>query len=390
MRSMQAPHLRLLGTLLTCAAILAACGGAAAPAPSAAPPSAAPASSAAAAAKPSVAASAAANPAGSASAKPAAASGSAAAKPSAAAAGSAAAKPAAGGTVKFALTSGTAVVIPVYVAKAQGFFDKAGVNVEVTTLKSAAVVPAILANEVQMGTFGSPELVNSNLGGASLMFTATVSNFPVFSLYATKDVKTVADLAGKGIGVTSAGSSTDLTAQLFLKKNNLTDKVKIVPTGGDVTGVVAAMQSGQLAAGILSPPSTGQAAKLGYIELINGPKAGVSMIHDGIGMTKAYFQANQPAVKNILKGYAQAWTFAADPANKAAVVKDLADFLKADNDLATESYDYLLPVWQGLKVPTVDPVGIQNTLDESKQANAKSVKPDEYMDNSLIQAAAAS
>ena len=364
--------------------LLAACGGSAAPAASSAAPE-----SAAAQAKPAASAPGSAKPAAStaasAAAKPAA-SGSAAAKP--AASGSAAAKPAAPGTVKIALTSGTAVVMPVYIAKAQGFFDKAGVNVEVTTLKSAAVVPAVLANEVQMGTFGSPELVNSNLGGANLVFTASVSNFPVFSLYATKDVKTVADLAGKGIGVTSAGSSTDLTAQLFLKKNNLTDKVKIVPTGGDVTGVVAAMQSGQLAAGILSPPSTAEAAKLGYVEMINGPKSGVSMIHDGLGMTRSYLQANQPTVKNILKGYSQAWTFAADPANKAAIIKDLMDFLKADNDIATGAYDYLLPVWQGVKVPTVDQAGVQNTLDMSKQPNAKTAKAADFFDNSLLQSVA--
>ena len=354
--------------------LLAACGGSAAPAASSAAPA-----SAAAPAKPAASAPGSAKPAASTAA-------SAAAKP--AASGSAAAKPAAPGTVKIALTSGTAVVMPVYIAKAQGFFDKAGVNVEVTTLKSAAVVPAVLANEVQMGTFGSPELVNSNLGGANLVFTASVSNFPVFSLYATKDVKTVADLAGKGIGVTSAGSSTDLTAQLFLKKNNLTDKVKIVPTGGDVTGVVAAMQSGQLAAGILSPPSTAEAAKLGYVEMINGPKSGVSMIHDGLGMTRSYLQANQPTVKNILKGYSQAWTFAADPANKAAIIKDLMDFLKADNDIATGAYDYLLPVWQGLKVPTVDQAGVQNTLDMSKQPNAKTAKAADFFDNSLLQSVA--
>ncbi|HEY8693516.1 MAG TPA: ABC transporter substrate-binding protein, partial [Chloroflexota bacterium] len=292
------------------------------------------------------------------------------------------------GVLKIAYPSGTAVPVTLYIAKAQGFWGKAGVNVDLIGAKAAAVVPSLISGDVQFGCVGSAELVNSDLGGASLVMLATFSNVPAFSLYADKSIKTIADLTGKGIGVTSAGSATDLTAQLFLKKYNLTDKVKIVPTGGDVTGVLAAMVSSQLAAGILSPPSTGTAAKQGYVELVNGPKAGVPMIHDGIIATRQYLGANQDTVKKLLKGYAEAWTFAADPANKAAVLKDIGEFIKADTELAQVSYDYQLPIWQGLKVPTVDAAGVQNTLDQSKQPNAKSAKPEDFFDNSLIQSVA--
>jgi len=98
--------------------------------------------------------------------------------------------------------------------------------------------------------------------------------------------------------------------------------------------------------------------------------------------------ANQDTGKKVLKGYADAWTFAADPANKAAVVKDIQDFIKGTPELAQVSYDYQYPVWKGLKVPTIDPAGIQNTLDLSKQPAAKSAKPQDFMDNSLLQSVA--
>src|SRR5438132_13916779 len=103
------------------------------------------------------------------------------------------------------------------------------------------------------------------------------------------------------------------------------EKVQIVPAG-TVPATLAATDQGNIAGGILSPPTTSRAADAGYAELVNGAKLGVPMNHSGIAVTRSYLKDHADSVRNFLAGYQEGWTFAADPANKAEVVAILAQY----------------------------------------------------------------
>ena len=51
-------------------------------------------------------------------------------------------------------------------------------------------------------------------------------------------------------------------------------------------------------------------------------------------------------------------------------------------------YDALLPVWQGKKVPTIDPKGLANIMALSKDGKVSQANPADFIDNSLLEAAA--
>jgi len=71
----------------------------------------------------------------------------------------------------------------------------------------------------------------------------------------TNDIKSVKDLAGKKVGVSAPGSSTDFFLKYMLKKNG------VDPAGTSVIGVglgataVAAMEQGQIDAAVMLDPS---------------------------------------------------------------------------------------------------------------------------------------
>ena len=71
----------------------------------------------------------------------------------------------------------------------------------------------------------------------------------------TNEIKSIKDLAGKKVGVSAPGSSTDFFLKYLLKKNGLD------PTSASVIGVglgataVAAMQQGQIEAAVMLDPS---------------------------------------------------------------------------------------------------------------------------------------
>ena len=274
-------------------------------------------------------------------------------------------------------------------AREQGFFARHGLNVELSQVGGTQQVAALLSGELQFGALGANEVANADLRGADLVMIATCSDLPIFSLYANKQYTSVAELAGQSIGVTTAGSATDAAAHLFLKQFDALDKVKIVAAGGTIPAILAAMDQGAIAGGVLSPPTTAKADEAGYTELVNGAKLGVPMNHSGIAISRTYLKDHADAVKQFLAAYQDAWTFSANPANKDAVVTVLAQYTQSDDRLAQIGYDAMVPVWTSTKTPRVKPQAVSNLLQVSGTPDAEKADPAQFFDDSLIDAIAA-
>src|SRR5262249_46947370 len=148
-------------------------------------------------------------------------------------------------------------------------------------------VPALIANEIQIGALGGNELIDADLAGASLVMVASSSNYPLFSLNADKSITDPRQLAGKTLAITSAGSSSEAVAKIFLHRYGLDGQAKLQPSG-QIQGVLAALQQGNANGAVLSPPSTNVATAAGFPELLNGPTLGEPMVHGGMGVTRDY------------------------------------------------------------------------------------------------------
>jgi len=281
--------------------------------------------------------------------------------------------------------TGTAVVGPLFVAQEEGFFAKNGLIVSLVRVQATASMAALGSGELQVAFVGGQDLVNANLSGASNVMVAVSSDYPVFSLYVQRGITRVQDLAGKTIGVTVAGSSSETTAKLFLTHFGLLGQVQIVHTGANVLAELAALERGIVASAVISPPSTVKAANAGFVELINGIRLGVPFTHDGMIVARTYLKEHRDVVERFLRAYRDAWTFTAAPANESAVLKVLASYTKVSPEMARGGYDYILPIWSGKKIPTVDPRGIANALRFSPNPKAKDARPDDFFDNSIIE-----
>src|SRR5712691_1782547 len=150
----------------------------------------------------------------------------------------------------------------------------------------------------------------ADIGGAHLSVIATAVDLPFFSLYADSKYRTIEALTGQSVGITTAGSSTDSAARLFLQRFGMLDTVRITPAGNTQAAILAAVMNGAIAAGIFVPPVTEQAAKAG---LVNGIKLGIPMNTAGIATTRANVQDRHDMVLRFLRGYQQAWTFNSRP-----------------------------------------------------------------------------
>ena len=285
--------------------------------------------------------------------------------------------------VKIIYAQASAAFAPLWTALDQGFFAKQGLDVTFTQVTGSAAVAALTSGEAQAMSIGGTEVADYDAAGGDLVMIAAGSNYPVFSLYVDKGIRTIQDLAGKKIAVTRTGTSTDTTARLILEHFGLAGKVDIISAGGTLSGIMAAMTAGLAAGGILSPPTTAKAEAAGFKELVNGVKLGVPLVQTALALRKSYIAANRETVLRILKAYVDAWAFVRDPANAGAVEGVISHYTKAPADEAGVAYKAFFPAWRE-RVPRVDARGVQNNLRFSANAQVRRMVPASLLDDSLL------
>ncbi|HEV3086904.1 MAG TPA: ABC transporter substrate-binding protein [Candidatus Elarobacter sp.] len=137
------------------------------------------------------------------------------------------------------------VYLPWDVAKALGYFDAEGLDVEITYTKGGSEAATALASgSCEYSGNAIDHAIAAAERGKSLVMIADFMNQPGIALLvrpADKDkYKTFADFKGKTIGVTSIGSATHVLATWMAHRAGLAkDDVKIVGVGGGATMISA-------------------------------------------------------------------------------------------------------------------------------------------------------
>lgn len=278
----------------------------------------------------------------------------------------------------------TGSFIPLYVAQDEGFFAREGLEVTFSVASGSAAVASLASGEAQVLALGATAVAAYSVSGGDAVMIATVSNYPVFSLYAHPSIRTVEELAGMEIGITAFGTSTETFARLVLERYGLAGKVKIVGMGGSQGGIFAALQKGVLAGGILAPPYTAQASAAGFRKLVDGLRLGVPMNMNAIDVRRSYVAAHRDVVVRFLRAYLAAWRFVRNPSNRTATIQAYAHHAGFPVKLAGQTYDAYYPVWFRSSIPTVDRESVANVLRFSGNPTVSRVDPGALINNSLL------
>jgi len=229
---------------------------------------------------------------------------------------------------KIVVTYGSvaADVLPTYVALEAGLFLKNGLDVELQLISSSsAAVAALVSGKADFTQAGGSEAISVNVAGSDLVIVAITSPTYSYILEAAPDIKTPADLKGKKVGISTAGSSSDVAVRVALKKIGIDpDKdVSIVAIGG-VPERTAALQSGAIQATVANPPETLVLERAGFKpildlaglklpaavqgtivrrETVTGKPALVQKFVDSIVQSLTYMRKNRQATADVLKKY---------------------------------------------------------------------------------------
>jgi len=150
--------------------------------------------------------------------------------------------------------------LPTVLARQLGEFDKAGLSVELVDLKGGSdALKAVLGGSADVVSGYFDHCVNLAAKKQELMSFVVYDRYPGLVLVVSPshngEIKGIKDLAGKKVGVSAPGSSTDFFLKYLLKKNGVDSSgVAVIGVGLGATAV-AAMEQGQIDAAVMLDPA---------------------------------------------------------------------------------------------------------------------------------------
>jgi len=272
----------------------------------------------------------------------------------------------------------------IWVAGEARLFQKNGIDAEVLYLESALVRTALLTGDIAMGGMSGTTMAAPRLQGADPILIASFSNSLQYRLVVRPDIRTVAELKGKRVGVAGFGLGAHRGAQIMLAKLGLnpdTD-VTMLQIGGDPTRL-AALLSGTIDASVFNPPLHKRAAEAGMRVLANIEDMGFSVQASALvttdRFTKKNYDLTRRAVRSIIDSIHLIKT------NPEITKRSIRKYLRFKDERDTEeAYQIMRDTLARKPYPTVE--GVKTVLEElsPKLPAAKTAQPRDFMDTRFI------
>jgi NitT/TauT family transport system substrate-binding protein len=249
------------------------------------------------------------------------------------------------------LRTGKAIALPfdftpLDIGMAKGFFQKHGLDLDITSFAgSAKLQQGLAADAIDVGLGSGPELAFVAKGAPVLGICAYAG--PVNLMMVVRPdsgIKTVADLKGKRISASTVGSLTDwVTREVSRQQGWGNDGIVVTPLGTN-EAQVAAMRSKETEGLAVDPAGAFELEEkgVGKILLRYSTVAPVFINHVSYATNKII--AEHP---EQLKAFLAAWfdTVAWMKANKDETVKLASPVMHATLDITARDYDETMPTF---------------------------------------------
>ncbi len=278
-------------------------------------------------------------------------------------------------------------VLPLWVAREQGFFSKYGVPSETIFIRQApTLVAALTSGDIQIGYTGGTAVLGAAAGGSDLKILAAFTNRVTYDVVAKKNIKTPEDLRGKIFGVQSIGGTVWMGAILALEHFGLDpnrDKISLI-AAGDQSVLAQALVTGTIDATVLDGVMSRTLRDNGYPILAELSKVNIPISSVGIVAKGSFIQSNPQVIENLLRALLESEAFIFGPSNKDRAMAILKKYLRINDQEAEEGYKDVIT---GLdRKPHASLDGLRNVQRLMKLRNpaVEKVKVEELVDDSFM------
>jgi NitT/TauT family transport system substrate-binding protein len=276
-------------------------------------------------------------------------------------------------------TSEVGQFAPLWVTKEAKLFEKYGNSVQLIFIQGASSAAAALSSgDAQIGMF-SPQVVISTPQLDLVMF-GRLGNTMDNRVYGRKGIKSIKEV--KRVAISRFGSNADFAARFLLQREGLRPDTDVALLQvGNQANRIAAVETNNADAAMLTPPMTLQARKLGMTLLLDASKLNIPYSSLFFVARRSYIAKTRPELVNFTKAMIEG--VALYKSNKEFAMKVLSKYMKVqDRDVLEENfkeYDFPLkpyPSREYFELP-IQEVG-------KKDPKVLKENPDRYTDLSLV------
>jgi ABC-type nitrate/sulfonate/bicarbonate transport system substrate-binding protein len=237
--------------------------------------------------------------------------------------------------------------VPLDVGMRYGTFKKYGIDIEPSSYGGGGKLQqALTADSVDIGLGSSPEMAGI-VKGVPIKAVAAMAGPPLLIALMVRpdgNIKTVDDLRGKRIGVTTVNSLTAwLVSELSLQKGWGHDGIAITPLGA-IPGLLAALMMMQVDGFVADISTLLRAEEAGEGKILFRFGDLVKDFHIHVIFATNKLIATRPgAIRGFLSGWFD--TIALMRADKGKTVDTAMKVLDLDRNIAERSYDTLMPMF---------------------------------------------
>ena len=238
--------------------------------------------------------------------------------------------------VKIAVSSRSIAFIDLYIAQDRGFFREEGLTAELIQVSANAATAALVSGEVDaLGAVGLA--ARASQSGLPIKVLAVTGHRALFWLASRPEFKSIADLKGTNLGITSRNGSQHLVANRLLSNGGL-DPAKDVATVviGGAPALLQALMAGSIQVTALSPPTIIVARdKFKVNVLADTPKDFIST-QGGFAVSDRNLTDKRELVRRMMRARTKAYRYFHE--NEKGTSETLAKYTKLDFASALETY----------------------------------------------------
>jgi len=283
--------------------------------------------------------------------------------------------------------STTPRLMPLWVARDQGFFAKYGIESEPVLFRNGAnLVTGMAAGDIQIGRTAGAAVLSAVAAGHDLKMLATFSSRNSYDVVTRPNIKRPEDLRGKRLAINSVGGGTWIGAMLWLEQFGLDvqrDQILLQSTGDQ--GVQSqALESGVVDVVFVDSVYSKILKQKGMNILAESSELKQPLVSQSTVVPGAFLQKYPDVAEGYLKSEIEGIAFAVAPKNKPAVIKTLMRRLRVNAEAAEEGYSDML---RGIdRKPFASLEGMRNLHRLLKPRNPKigEVKVDDVVDNRIM------
>jgi NitT/TauT family transport system substrate-binding protein len=288
--------------------------------------------------------------------------------------------------IRFSTTSIAVTELQFKIAQLKGFYRDEGLDLETILIRGAVGLQALLGGSVDYSS-AAGSLIAAGVRGAPVKLVLVVNARPQFDLVAQPEVKTVAQLRGKIIGISSRGGAVDLLTQMILSQNGLNPgKDATLLVIGTPEEMALALRTGRIAACLLSPPRQLILYREGYNKLAYTGDYMASYPSGGVGVTEEKIKTNPVEVLAFVRASLRGLQFYSQ--HRAESIEIMSKHLGIkDRSLAGEVYDLHLSRLGGMSY--LDDAWMRGAIEFTKKSLGvtKEIAPTQVFDFSFVEKA---